>query len=285
MADRKAVNKYYPPDWDPSKGSINTYNKSHPLRARAKKIDKGILVVRFEMPFSIWCLKCENHIGMGVRYNAEKSKVGNYYTSPIYQFKMKCHLCDNFFEIVTDPSKFDYVVKSGARRQVRMSDKADEEEEPTETINLDAAEEAKRRVTDSMFRLEKRIEDKMKSEAELPNLRDIKKWRDKWEDDFSMNQLVRSQYRVRRKRLEQNRDRDRRLLKKSSLKIPLKKPSSSDVAQAKKLLSESKKRATKLCMSGPSRHSSKQPEPSGSAVSDSPRRSSRQSVKIKKECE
>lgn len=39
----------------------------------------------------------------GVRYNAEKRKVGNYYTTPIFRFRMKCHLCDNHFEIETDP--------------------------------------------------------------------------------------------------------------------------------------------------------------------------------------
>ena len=58
---------------------------------------------RFEMPYNIWCGGCNSHIGMGVRYNAEKSKVGNYYTTPIYKFRMKCHLCDNHFEIQTDP--------------------------------------------------------------------------------------------------------------------------------------------------------------------------------------
>ena len=55
------------------------------------------------MPYNIWCNTCGNHIGMGVRYNAEKTKVGNYYTTPIFQFRMKCHLCDGHFEIKTDP--------------------------------------------------------------------------------------------------------------------------------------------------------------------------------------
>ena len=40
---------------------------------------------------------------MGVRYNAEKSQVGKYYSTPIFKFRMKCHLCDNYFEIETDP--------------------------------------------------------------------------------------------------------------------------------------------------------------------------------------
>ena len=48
-------------------------------------------------------LTCNNHIGMGVRYNAEKKKIGNYYTTPIYSFRCKCHLCDGWFEIQTDP--------------------------------------------------------------------------------------------------------------------------------------------------------------------------------------
>jgi len=46
---------------------------------------------------------CNNHIGMGVRYNAEKKKIGNYFSTPIYSFRCKCHLCDGWFEIHTDP--------------------------------------------------------------------------------------------------------------------------------------------------------------------------------------
>lgn len=46
---------------------------------------------------------CNNHIGMGVRYNAEKKKIGNYYSTPIFSFRCKCHLCDGWFEIQTDP--------------------------------------------------------------------------------------------------------------------------------------------------------------------------------------
>ena len=61
-------------------------------------------VSRFEMPYNIWCEGCNNHVAMGVRYNAEKSKIGMYYTTPIYKFRMKCHLCDNHFEIKTDPA-------------------------------------------------------------------------------------------------------------------------------------------------------------------------------------
>jgi len=63
-----------------------------------------LVLSRFEMPYNIWCEGCNKHVAMGVRYNAEKSKIGMYYTTPIYKFRMKCHLCDNHFEIKTDPA-------------------------------------------------------------------------------------------------------------------------------------------------------------------------------------
>lgn len=70
------MNKWYPSDFDPKKhGSANGYQNTHHLRERARKIDQGILIVRFELPFNIWCLGCNNHIGMGVRYNAEKKVI------------------------------------------------------------------------------------------------------------------------------------------------------------------------------------------------------------------
>uniref|UniRef100_A0A8C4YB37 Probable splicing factor YJU2B n=1 Tax=Gopherus evgoodei TaxID=1825980 RepID=A0A8C4YB37_9SAUR len=45
--------------------SLNKYRNSHPLRERARKLSQGILIIRFEMPYNIWCDGCKNHIGMG----------------------------------------------------------------------------------------------------------------------------------------------------------------------------------------------------------------------------
>ncbi|KAI0749894.1 DUF572-domain-containing protein [Daedaleopsis nitida] len=122
----QGFNKYYPPDYDPEKhSSLNAYRGKHALGDRARKIDQGVLIVRFELPFNIWCGTCNNHIGMGVRYNAEKKKIGNYYSTPIYSFRCKCHLCSGWFEIQTDPKNTRYVVVSGARQK-------DEEWDPEE---------------------------------------------------------------------------------------------------------------------------------------------------------
>jgi len=54
---------------------------------------------------------------MGVRYNAEKKKIGAYYSTPIFSFRCKCHLCDGWFEIQTDPK----VSHSGVRWLVSLN--------------------------------------------------------------------------------------------------------------------------------------------------------------------
>lgn len=73
------------------------------LRSSWSRFSAINLLSSFELPYNIWCNGCGSHVGMGVRYNAEKTKVGNYYSTPIYKFRMKCHLCDSHFEIQTDP--------------------------------------------------------------------------------------------------------------------------------------------------------------------------------------
>ncbi|KAH6940655.1 hypothetical protein HPB50_004074 [Hyalomma asiaticum] len=189
MAERKAVNKYYPPEWTPGHGSINKFRNSHPLRDRARKLHLGILVIRFEMPYNIWCDGCGNHIGTGVRYNAEKSKVGMYYSTPIYKFRMKCHLCDNHFEIKTDPQNMDYEIISGARRQERRWDPTENEQ-----VAPDDKEVSKKMATDAMFKLEHDVDDKGKVKVITPSLARLEHLQDRWRDDYTANQLLRKSF-------------------------------------------------------------------------------------------
>ena len=74
MGERKGVNKWYPPDYDPSKGGLNKWQGTHALRERAKKIHLGIIIIRFEMPYNIWCEGCGNHIGKITFFKAVLAK-------------------------------------------------------------------------------------------------------------------------------------------------------------------------------------------------------------------
>lgn len=155
----RADNFYQPPDWDPQRESRNAYQASgkaewqaHPLRERAKKLrTEGVLVVRFEMPFNIWCGSCSAHIAQGVRFNAEKKCVGKYHSTKIWAFGLKCHLCAGAIEVRTDPRKGDFEVTAGARRKQEGYAEADAEVE-----RLDAPEERARRAADPLYALEHR---------------------------------------------------------------------------------------------------------------------------------
>ncbi|XP_042876944.1 coiled-coil domain-containing protein 130 homolog [Penaeus japonicus] len=194
MGERKGVNKYYPPDYDPSKGGLNKFQGTHALRERARKLHMGILIIRFEMPYNIWCEGCENHIGTGVRYNAEKKKVGMYYSTPIYQFRMKCHLCDNHFEIKTDPANLDYVIVSGARRQERRWDPTENEQVVPEDKGV-----TRKMAADAMFRLEHGVDDKKQSKQVNLTLRQLEEFQtERWFDDYGANRAMRAAMRVKR---------------------------------------------------------------------------------------
>ena len=225
------VNKYYPPDFDPKKhGNLNAYHGTHALRERARKIDRGIIIIRFEMPFNVWCNSCNNHVGMGVRYNAEKTKTGNYFSTTIYRFKMKCHLCDNYYEIQTDPKNLDYEIISGCRRQDKRWDPTKNEQVVPET-----RETSNKLAADPMFKLDHEAADLAKFLADKPRLEGIQKINHRMRDDFACNQLLRKGFRVKRKELKLNAESDKKLLKKSCLAIKLLPESEKDVRMAKLL--------------------------------------------------
>lgn len=218
MGERKGQNHYYPPDFfnNPkvmAKG-LNAYHGHHALRERGKKWEtERILTIRFEMPYNIWCDGCKNHIGMGVRYNAEKQKIGNYYSTPIYQFRMKCHLCDNYFDIKTDPANLDYVIVNGARRQENRWDPKQNEQVVPET-----KEDQRRLFDDAMFKLEHGVKDqKAASDAKPVLSRLVQRNVDVWKDNFSANAKLREEFRKNKREMKAKEEADNLVLSRASL--------------------------------------------------------------------
>ncbi|RMD39549.1 hypothetical protein DV735_g5581, partial [Chaetothyriales sp. CBS 134920] len=114
------MGRYVPPDMEGRVSFNQASGKGHALGKRASRLKSdGILTVRFECPFAIWCTNCEPEqiIGQGVRFNAEKRKEGNYYTTPIWSFRFKHTLCGKWIEVRTDPKNAEYVVIHGGRRR------------------------------------------------------------------------------------------------------------------------------------------------------------------------
>ncbi|KAJ9455630.1 hypothetical protein DIPPA_64228 [Diplonema papillatum] len=86
-------------------------------RLRKLQEGNGILLVRFEMPFDVWCSNCGKLISMGTRFSTcEKKFVGKYFSTPIYEFRMK-HFCGNWFAIRNDPKNITYAVTDGGKKR------------------------------------------------------------------------------------------------------------------------------------------------------------------------
>ncbi|KAF2310918.1 hypothetical protein GH714_018520 [Hevea brasiliensis] len=200
LAAARADNFYYPPEWTPKQGSLNKFHGQHALRERAKKIDQGILIIRFEMPFNVWCGGCNSMIAKGVRFNAEKKQVGNYYSTKIWSFTMKSACCKHEIVIQTDPKNCEYVIISGAQRKTEEFDVED-----AETFALPADEE-RGKLADPFCRLEHQAVDLQKKKEAEPVLVLLQRISDaRHSDDYALNKALRARLRSQKKELPKKR--------------------------------------------------------------------------------
>ena len=180
--------------------SGNQLHGKHALGARVNKLSQGILTVRFEMPYPIWCTGCPKPtiIGQGVRFNAQKKKVGNYFSTPIFSFRMKHTACGSWIEIRTDPKNTAYVVTEGARQRDLGENKVEEGD-----VKILTAEERENIRNNAFASLEGKVEDKQRLEygkKRLEELEDISE--QQWEDPYLQNQRLRKSFREGRKQRE-----------------------------------------------------------------------------------
>lgn len=186
------MGRYYPPD----ASNPPAFNTTHPLGARANKISQGILTVRFELPFAVWCTHCkpEAIVGQGVRFNAAKKKVGNYYSTPIWSFRMKHSACGGEWEIRTDPAKSEYVVMEGCRRR---------EYGPTEVgdgeMKFLTQEEREKRREDAFAGLEGKMEQKGEDARNKERVEELYEQSECWRDPYDVNGKMRQVFRAKRK--------------------------------------------------------------------------------------
>jgi coiled-coil domain-containing protein 130 len=205
----RADNFYHPPDWDPRKESRADFAtkgqpkwKAHPLRERAKKLDEGILVIRFEMPFDVRCSGCGNRIGKGVRFDAEKKCVGKYHSTKIWSFRMMCAVEDgtsrtdrrqnaHYIEIHTDPKIADYVIVSGAQRAATSAPAGAAAQEERGVESLPDPEETARMAADPFYKLEHVAPQRAAAKARGPHIEALQAFQGAaWKDDYAASQAA-----------------------------------------------------------------------------------------------
>ncbi|KAH8348152.1 hypothetical protein KR084_004833, partial [Drosophila pseudotakahashii] len=111
------LQKYYPPDFDPSK------------IPRMKLAKNRQYTVRLMAPFNMRCKTCGEYIYKGKKFNARKEDVDNetYLGIRIYRFYIKCTRCLQEISFKTDPQNTDYEIEAGATRNFMALKLAEEQ--------------------------------------------------------------------------------------------------------------------------------------------------------------
>ncbi|XP_077518513.1 splicing factor YJU2 [Amblyomma americanum] len=158
MSERKVLNKYYPPDFDPLKIP----------RLRLPK-DRQY-TVRLMAPCNMRCKTCGEYIYKGKKFNARKETVQNedYLGIKVFRFYIKCPRCLAEVTFKTDPENSDYIVEHGATRNFQALKLAEEAAE------REAKEEEEEEKNNPMKLLEKRTKASKQEMDLIEALEDLK---------------------------------------------------------------------------------------------------------------
>ncbi|TPX18843.1 uncharacterized protein E0L32_011458 [Thyridium curvatum] len=199
------MGRYVPPE-HAGLASANALHGKHPLGKRARP--DGALVVRFEMPFPVWCTTCrprETLIGQGVRFNAEKRRAGSYHSTPVWAFRMRHPPCGGAIEIRTDPAHTAYVVASGGRRHDAAGDGGAGESlvSASGEVQLRTARERDAARGSAFAHLERTIEDRAALAAGRQRIGELAEAAGRrWDDPYARNQALRRAFRAGRQERE-----------------------------------------------------------------------------------
>lgn len=160
MSERKVSNKYYPPDYDPSKiPRIKRKNKQSDVRIMA--------------PFNMRCSTCGEYIANATKFNAKKETIEDqtYNNLMIFRFYIRCPRCLGTIIFRTDPKEQGYEVESGATENFRALKLAERE------AREEAEAEEEEEKINPMKHLENRTKaskQQMEASEQIQNLRSIK---------------------------------------------------------------------------------------------------------------
>ncbi|XP_072164608.1 splicing factor YJU2-like [Diadema setosum] len=157
MSERKVLNKYYPPDFDPSK-----IPKLRLARERQ-------YTVRIMAPFNMQCKVCGEYIYKGKKFNAKTENIHNenYLGLRKYRFYIRCPKCIGEVVFKTDPENEDYTLEQGA---VRLFEAAKLYREAEEKEKRQAEEDAQ----NPMKVLENRTKDSKLEMEVMENLEELR---------------------------------------------------------------------------------------------------------------
>ncbi|KAF7557502.1 hypothetical protein G7046_g6027 [Stylonectria norvegica] len=125
MSERKVLQKYFPPEWDP---------RDIARRRGPKPTGPRVQTVRLMAPFSMKCTTCGEFIYKGRKFNSRKETPldEKYLNIQIFFFSIKCTRCSSEIIFRTDPANSNYAMVKGAVRNMEPWRNREAEDETVE---------------------------------------------------------------------------------------------------------------------------------------------------------
>jgi hypothetical protein len=149
MGERKVLNRYIPPDFDPS------------IIPKFKREKGRLIEVRMMLPFSLRCNTCGEYMYRGKKFNSKSERVQgeDYMGITKLRFYIKCTNCSAEITFKTDPKNTDYECESGASRNFELwrdntNELEQEAKEREEEEDMDAMKALEHRTIDNKIEMD-----------------------------------------------------------------------------------------------------------------------------------
>lgn len=189
------MNKYYPPDYDPTN------------IPRLKLPKTRQYTVRIMTPCNMKCNTCGDYISKAKKFNARKETVEGeeYLGLKIYRFYFKCPICMAEITFKTDPKNQDYELEHGATRNFQAYRLAQMQ------AQQEAKDEEDEEKLNPMKMLENRTKASRREMEELEDLEELKELSQKTvhldtEDYLKREQERRTKFQEMTKKQEEDED-------------------------------------------------------------------------------
>lgn len=193
MSERKVLNKYYPPDFDPT-------NIPRMKLPKARQY-----TVRIMAPCNMKCNTCGDYIAKAKKFNARKETVQGeeYLGLKVFRFYIKCPICMAEITFKTDPKNQDYELEHGATRNFQALRLAE----------MQAKKEAEEKEEEEKLNPMKMLENRTKaSKKEMQDLEDLEELRELSNRTVNLDteEFLKRQEEDRKKMLEMIRQQEER---------------------------------------------------------------------------
>ncbi len=136
----------------------------------------------------------ENHVAQGTRFDATKIAVGKYFSTTIWEFRMKCKLCYHEWVIQTDPENRTFKCVQGCRRKIKEFDATS-----AGTMDFNTAQQREQMAEDAFFKLE-HLEDEKRKSLALQKANDaLESLQNHRKDDYALNSSLRNRLRGKKR--------------------------------------------------------------------------------------